>query len=154
MDYGTIEHEGQQLTVDDELIRKITAVARASGRADKRWDVNLAEGKQSESALRELIHDDTIEVKRDFMVGRTGNLAIEFMCGGKPSGITTTQAAWWAFMLDGDGYHGEVITLIKKERLERLLAPSRIVRGGDRGKAEMFLLHVEELVKTLKGESK
>ena len=55
--------------------------------------------------------------------------------------------------LSGEEYDDEVIVLIKKKRLERLLLSSRIRKGGDNKKAEIYLVKVEELVKGLKGES-
>ena len=144
--YGLNKQEEQTLKT---LLHKV----RAAGKADSRFDLNLSEGKQSESEVAQLLKDTTVEVKRDFKTSETGNFAVEYMCGGKPSGISTSEAEWWAIVLDGDQYNGEVIVFIKKKRLERLLFATRTVRGGDNNKAEMYLVRAEELVRRLKGVS-
>jgi hypothetical protein len=143
------------IRVDDELVKEILARVRKSGGAEKRWDINVAEGELAENELSKLLNCDgtAIEVKRDFAASKTGNVAVEFMCGGNPSGISTSRSDWWAFSLSGDAYNDEVVVLIKKARLERLLLKTRIVRGGDKARASMYLVRLEELVKPLKGIS-
>jgi hypothetical protein len=153
IDYGT----GQpvDILVDERVVKDILALVRKAGKAESRWDINLSEGQIAEDTLANLLNcnGEAVEVKRDFSVSTTGNIAVEFMCGGRPSGISVTEADWWAFSLSGDYYNDEVIVLIKKKRLERLLLPSRIRKGGDNHKAELYLVRVEELVKGLKGAS-
>lgn len=144
------------IIIDDDLVNTITSKARKGGRADKRFDLNIIEGEIAEGTLAEIMQDAsgaTVEVKRDFMVSKTGNLAVEFMCSNKPSGISTSQATWWAHVLDGPMYNGEVIVLIKRKRLERLLVPARIKKGGDRNRADMYLIRAEELLKAMEGIS-
>jgi hypothetical protein len=158
MSYGTVsaltpEGKNVDIQIDDRMVKDVLAMVRSAGKADSRWDINLKEGQIAETELKKLLNSEAIEVKRDFSVSTTGNIAVEFMCGGKPSGISVTAADWWAFSLSGDYYNDEVIVIIKKTRLERLLVPARIVRGGDNKKAEMYLIRVEELVKSLKGAS-
>ncbi len=87
--YGKVTHLGQEISVDDDLLSKIMPLVRASGKADNRFDFNLAEGKIKESELSELIQNGSVEVKRDFMSSKTGNVAVEFMCGGKQTGGLT-----------------------------------------------------------------
>ena len=55
--------------------------------AYKPWDIRFYDGDASMK----------VEVKADRMTGKTGNLAIEFECSGKPSGIATTDADVWAY---------------------------------------------------------
>ncbi len=138
---------------EQQTLKLLLQKARSSGKADNRFDLNLAEGKQAESDLLALLGDNTIEVKRDFAASTTGNFAVEFMCRNKPSGISTTKADWWAFVPSGDFYNDEIVVLIKTKRLERLLVSKRIVRGGDNKCAELYLLRVEELLKPLPGTS-
>lgn len=45
----------------------------------------------------------TFEVKRDFLVHKTGNYFIETKSGGTPSGLTTTKAWAWILVCDYDG---------------------------------------------------
>lgn len=141
--------------VDDALVEDVLKRVRSHGGAEKRWDVNQVEGEIGEGTVAALMNatGNTVEVKRDFKASETGNFAVEFMCGGKPSGISTSESEWWAIVLDGEYYNGEVILFIKKKRLERLLNPKRTVRGGDHNKAEMFLIRIEELVQRMRGVS-
>jgi len=41
----------------------------------------------------------SLEIKHDKACERTGNVAIEVECNGKPSGIETTQAQWWVWVI-------------------------------------------------------
>lgn len=43
--------------------------------------------------------DRTAEVKEDLMFSKTGNVAIEFQSRGKASGITTSKADRWFYVL-------------------------------------------------------
>ncbi len=98
--------------------------------------------------LRELLKDSRVEVKRDFCSATTGNVAVEYRCRGKPSGIATTEAQWQAFILSGD-YHDEIVILIKTERLRNLLKKNKErfkhVQGGDDDQSSLVLLPLPEL---------
>jgi hypothetical protein len=138
-------------------MRIITDVETKFG-VDYRFDLDLSKGQVAERQLAGILKDAKVECKRDFKVATTGNLAIEFMSRGLPSGLSTSESSWWAFALSGDGYHDEVIVLIKKSRLERLVQNCRSIHGGDRdggtkGVAEFFLFPVTRLLQTLKGVS-
>jgi len=52
---------------------------------DFKYDLKI--GQVGETMLNEILHDSTIEVKRDSWIGRTGNIAVEYQSRGKPSGI-------------------------------------------------------------------
>lgn len=93
--YGTIsaldiEGRAVDIQIDDRMVKDVLAMVRSVGKADSRWDINLKEGQIAETELKKLLNSDAIEVKRDFGVSTTGNVAVEFMCGGKPSGISVT----------------------------------------------------------------
>lgn len=134
--------------VSNELIEKVLSAVRVRGQAEKRWDINTLEGQLVEQSLLKLLSsgDGTVEVKRDFKSAITGNVAIEGAYKGKPSGIMATAAEWWAQVLDGTGYDGEVIVLIKTERLRKLVSQLAPVRGGDNNTASMKLLPVVKLL--------
>lgn len=124
-------------------------MVRAGGSADHRWDINLAEGKLTEGKIKKLFSgEEAIEVKRDFKISETGNVAIEFECRGKPSGIAVTKSDWYAIALDGEEFEQEVIIFITTERLKRLVdaAPGRVMYGGD-GRLSCFkLLRADRLL--------
>lgn len=106
------------------LLREVLAVVRASGKADHRFDVNLAEGIVSEQFVKELLGvGRKVEVKRQYGVGKTGRVLIEYAHnqGKKLTGISTSEAEWYALVLDGEGYDGEIVILIDTERLRRVM---------------------------------
>jgi hypothetical protein len=70
------------------------------------WDLDKLRGEEGEqlvAAMRSAVIAGTCEVKTDAMALRTGNVYVEYACktsqGWMPSGIATTKAASWAFVL-------------------------------------------------------
>jgi hypothetical protein len=100
----------------------------------KGWDRAYAEGLVAERGLDEVFEQgllERVEVKADDMWWKTGNLAIEYACRGKLSGISTTEATAWDFSL-GNRTH----LMVSTERLKALARiawhiPGRRVDGGD-----------------------
>ena len=120
---------------------------------DYDFKTDLPKGEEGERTIAFLLHmddGDLIEAKRDFRVSDSGNVAIEYECNGKPSGIAKTKAVWWAILLDGENYNGEVIVLIRTERLKEIArkyyGTGNDVFGGDNEKARMIILPLRELM--------
>jgi len=70
------------------------------------WDLDLAVGHAGEKLVEELLtRGKKVEVKRDLKWMKTGNLYIETACWSSrkeswyASGISTTKADYWAFVL-------------------------------------------------------
>lgn len=148
---ATSEHPAIVEIDVEQLLQEV----RKQGGAEKRWDINRIEGELREGTVGELIDSDgaTIEVKTDFKSSTTGNVAVETSCNLKPSGVTATEAKWWAYVLEGENYNGEVIVFIKPSRLRRLIGHAREVMGGDGKRAVMKLLPVKLLLGRLRGKS-
>ena len=116
--------------------------------------LDLPKGQESERTIAFLLYmqdGDFIEVKRDYIVSDTGNIAIEYKYDGKKSGIAKTKAVWWAIHLNGSKYNGECIVIIKTDRLRSIARkyigkPKKDVSGGDNNKARIILLPVKELL--------
>ena len=84
----------------------------------------------------------TIEVKEDFLCGRTGNVAVEFSCRGKPSGIEKTCARIHIHKLHLKD-DKIVILSISTNTLKRMISSHlyhKIVCGGDFGSNSMNYL--------------
>lgn len=71
------------------------------------FDLDLSVGHEGESLVKELLTGgETVEVKRDLRWKETGNVYIETVCWSHnkgewyPSGLSTTKAAYWAFVLE------------------------------------------------------
>ena len=80
------------------------------------------------------------EVKADRMTYKTKNIAIEYECRNKPSGITTTRAKKWAyFELIPNGY---ILYLIPVRRIRKFIDLNmykRTCSGGDNFQSQMYL---------------
>jgi len=111
---------------------------------DFRWDLKV--GQLHEKWLGELLENVPIEVKRDFRASQTGNVFVEFFSRGKPSGIATSEALYWAFIL-GE----QTVVLLPTEKLKVLAREAykddHIVKGGDANTSQGVLISVERLVR-------
>lgn len=85
----------------------------------------------------------TFEVKHDKLCSSTGNLAIEFSCRGKPSGIEVTQASYWLIKI-ATPWKNPWWSLIETDTLRHMIKEKmykRIVTdGGDVGSRTQFFL--------------
>lgn len=110
---------------------------------DFRWDLKV--GQLFEDELANILERKTIEVKTDFMASQTGNVFVEFFCRNKPSGLATTKADYWAFIL------GEkTVVLLPTDELKKLARQvyreKGKVRGGDGNFSLGVLIPIERLV--------
>ncbi len=88
-----------------------------------------------------------IEVKSDRQASKTGNLAIEYECNNKPSGITSTEADFWIYFIV---YHDrDECYKIPIDDLKNLVKDCRKVSGGDGMKSRMYLLNKNKCEKYL-----
>jgi len=112
--------------------------------SDFKFDLKV--GQVGEKYLASILENKKIEIKADLQATQTGNLFIEYSDRGKPSGIATTHASWWGFVITNEN-----IFLIKVETLKNLcrkyLNSKRDIRGGDFDQAKGILLPLRELVK-------
>lgn len=84
----------------------------------------------------------TAEIKNDLMYKDTGNVAIEFQSRDKPSGISTSLADIWYYVLGDAIYmartgHIRVYLVQHWDRFKR-------VSGGDKGTSLIALLPISE----------
>tara|TARA_R110000787_G_scaffold6251_2_gene22130 strand:+ start:1250 stop:1657 length:408 start_codon:yes stop_codon:yes gene_type:complete len=83
------------------------------------FDYDLVIGQKGEKLVDHIFKNATVEVKRDFWTGTTGNIAVEFESRGKPSGISKTKSDYYAFVL-AEQFRDEVIIIIKTSRLKEI----------------------------------
>ena len=109
-----------------------------------RYDLKI--GQLQEQWLAEVLDSSTLEVKRDFKASQTGNVFVEFFCRGKASGIATTEADYWAFILDE-----EIVVILPTSKVKALVEEAqeegRVVKGGDSNLSEGALIKIERLLK-------
>lgn len=119
------------------------------------FDLDLPTGQIAEETLRRLLTYRApggrvfIEVKNNCKVKGTGNLFIEYEDRGRPSGLATTKAEWYAFTSEEHGQ--DVFMLLRvpwlKKRLKHLLdtGKARKASGGDKGQARGVLVRPQDL---------
>lgn len=110
---------------------------------------DLEVGKQGEEQIASILsmkEGDGIEVKRDLMAYKTGNMAIEYESRGKPSGIATTEAEYWAYIVEGS----ETVILVEVERLKSVARKyGRLVVGGDNNTSKLVLVPLNKVFKKI-----
>lgn len=109
------------------------------------FDLDLSTGQEGEALVHDMLQLSTIEVKTDFLADKTGNIAVEYESWGKPSGIATTSARHWVFVIPG-----KIALFVETTRLKeiarRFYQDGKVVKGGDLDKSKMVLIPITELI--------
>ena len=66
------------------------------GKAREGFDIDLRNGQAREDAFVHVFLQAKVEHKRDYVCQKTGNIFIEYRQKGRPSGIATSTADYWA----------------------------------------------------------
>jgi len=114
----------------------------------KKFDIDLEYGKVREKMVADMLQDKKIEVESERDVWqRTGNIAIEYECYGKPSGINATESDYWFHNLCiGEETFATIVFDTKSlKRIIENLDSKRSVSGGDNNAARMYLLNFQKL---------
>ena len=113
-----------------------------------KFDLDLQYGQLREQQVHDMFHNKKIEVKteRDWWK-KTGNIAIEYECNGKPSGIDKTESDFWIHILSNG--HGNYCKLVfdvpMLKRIVEKYKPTHSRMIGDRGVSNCVLIPLEEL---------
>ena len=117
----------------------------------KKFDIDLAYGEVREQMIADMLTGKKIEVKseRDLWVN-TGNIAIEYECYGKPSGIAATESDYWFHNLciGNRTFATLVFDVPSLKRIIDNLDYKRTVSGGDNYASKMYLLNIQKLFST------
>jgi hypothetical protein len=111
-------------------------------RSDFEYDLKV--GQVAEKELGEILENKTIEVKRDLLTAKTGNVFIEYSSRGKPSGIATTKSDFYCIVIE-DTFIILPTKLLKKKG-RPYLNTNRDVLGGDDNTSKGILLPVIDLI--------
>ena len=115
----------------------------------KKFDIDLEYGKVREKQVADMLQDKKIEVKSERDVWqKTGNIAIEYECYGKPSGINATESDYWFHNLciGEDTFATIVFDTKSLRRIIDNLDYKRSVSGGDNNASRMYLLNLQKLL--------
>ena len=117
----------------------------------KKFDLDLQYGQVREKIVANMLQDKKIEVKSERgMWLKTGNIAIEYECYGKPSGINATKSDYWFHNLCvGDEVFATLV--FETKMLKKIINASinenqvRSVSGGDHNASRMYLMNIQNL---------
>lgn len=85
----------------------------------------------------------TLEIKEDLMAATTGNVAIELFSRGKHSGICSSIADSWCYVLGNELYFISRPALL----LKLIENGYRQVRGGDNDSSSLILIPIKQFRK-------
>jgi hypothetical protein len=118
------------------------------------FDIDLSVGHDGENLVKELLTGGrTIEVKTDLKWKDTGNVYIETVCWSHnkeewyPSGLSTTKAEYWAFVLEG------AVVMVPTETLKTIVT----IRGRaiacniPPNPSKGYLIKIEDILNGIKG---
>ena len=93
------------------------------------------------TAASDLLVQTQVEVKHDLLAESSGRVAIEISYRGHPSGLTTSQAAWWAIVV------GQEVFLLKADALRECIRIGKYPTclGGDNKSSKLVLLPIAVL---------
>lgn len=110
----------------------MTTVDRQAAGYEPRWDADYEIGRQGELWVQSIVDSlksDAREVKTDERFADTGNIYVEYECKRRghyqPSGLSTTEAPVWAFVLQREGVLLVVATELLKQVARELLRQGR-----------------------------
>ena len=117
-------------------------------KANKKFDIDLKYGQIREDQISAMFKDKKIEVKteRDWWY-KTGNIALEYECNGKPSGINATESDFWIQIL-AKGEENHCMLVFEVSKLKEIVNKykeqyTRMV--GDRNASKCVILPIKKL---------
>ena len=116
------------------------------------FDIDLKFGEAGEEKLKQILKDPKIEVKRDRWTYKTGNIAVEYWCRNKPSGISVSKANWWAFIITADN-KDDIILLIESNALKKICRKyynmGRTKEMGDNNLSKSVLIPYKDIIREI-----
>lgn len=117
------------------------------------FDLDLSVGHEGEALVQELLTGgQTVEVKRDLRWKETGNVYIETVCWSHnksewyPSGLSTSKAAYWAFVLEMN------VFLVPTDLLKQTVATrGRAINCNIQpNPSKGYLIKIEDILNTIR----
>ena len=113
-----------------------------------KFDLDLQYGQLREQQVHDMFHNKKIEIKteRDWWK-KTGNIAVEYECNGKASGIDKTESDFWIHILSmgTDNYCKLVFEVPRLRRLVEKYKSTHSKMVGDRNASKCVLIPLNEL---------
>jgi hypothetical protein len=111
---------------------------------DFKYDLKI--GQLGERHISNILSNKKIEVKTDFKALNTGNVFVEYESRNKKSGISTSEAEFYCFIISNEQLI-IIETKLLKKKCRYYLKTKRDVIGGDLNTSKGILLPITELIK-------
>ena len=120
--------------------------ANNRGKSFKKFDLDLKFGEKWEDFVVDKLKTAEVKTEKDKWK-KTGNIAIEYECNGKPSGIDKTESDFWIHILsNGSGNYCKLVFDVSMlKRIVEKYKPTHSRMIGDRGVSNCVLIPLEEL---------
>lgn len=113
---------------------------------DFKYDLQI--GQIAEKKLADIFQNKKLEVKYDKIASRTGNIAIEYESRGKLSGILTTEADYYCYIIAGTKCD-DIYMLIAVDKLKQVcrkyFIENKIKNIGDNNTSKAVIIPLQEL---------
>lgn len=118
------------------------------------FDLDLSVGHEGEAFVKELLTGGrTLEVKKDLKWKDTGNLYVETVCWSHnnhewyPSGLSTTKADYWAFVIENG------VVIVSTDTLKTVVSKRgrAIACNIQPNPSKGYLIRVEDIINGIKG---
>lgn len=114
---------------------------------DFRHDLEF--GQVGEKLIGDIFSNKKIEVKRDKWICKSGNLAIEYISRGKPSGIAKSEADYWCFIVSGE-MEDKIILFVEADKLKEIARKyykqGKVKNMGDNNTSKAVLIPFKEIL--------
>ena len=113
------------------------------GKKQKNFDLDVQTGIEGENLVLSALNGvKKVEVKTDRIAYHTKRFAIEYEYKGKPSGISTTEADYWAFVIPQTGSIIFTRTDTLKQLCRKCYAMGYNTVGGDNNASKIVLVPI------------
>jgi hypothetical protein len=114
---------------------------------DFKYDLQI--GQIAEKKIADILQNKKIEVKYDKIAAKTGNIAIEYECREKPSGISITKSDYYCYIIANtkceDIYIFIEVTKLK-EICRKYFLENKIKDIGDNNTSRAVIIPIAELL--------
>ena len=113
---------------------------------DFRYDLEI--GRIAEKKLADILENKKIEIKYDLLASKTGNIAIEYECRNKLSGISITESDYYCYIIANTQCQ-DIYILIETNKLKELCRKyylmNKIKKLGDNNLSKAVIIPLKDL---------
>ena len=113
---------------------------------DFRYDLEI--GRIAEKKLADILENKKIEIKYDLLASKTGNIAIEYECRNKLSGISITESDYYCYIIANTQCQ-DIYILIEINKLKELCRKyylmNKIKKLGDNNLSKAVIIPLKDL---------